>query len=215
MACDAKLRLVITDATTDEHRCPGHHDNVHTQTAPAAPLMASPARGTTAFPGVRHGCGCPVTPYVHVLDVGREQRLATPEQRLQVLVSQGFQCAAPGCDNRHLQVHHMREWLADDGPTDIENLVGLCTGCHTLIHRGLLRCTPDGHGGATFATGTGDTIPDIRRRVLADVARNLGDLVCAGILDQHRTTRTPPAPSPPGARPPGTPRHHTPDTPPF
>jgi len=98
-----------------------------------------------------------------VLDVGRTERIATPKQRLAVLLAQDFRCATPGCDHTHLQIHHIVPWLLG-GPTDMRNLIGLCTSCHTLLHRGQLICTADGHGGAVFHTSDGTPIPDIRRQ---------------------------------------------------
>ncbi|WP_344197655.1 HNH endonuclease [Aeromicrobium alkaliterrae] len=73
----------------------------------------------------------------HVLDVGRTQRLATKKQRRAVLVRQGFQCANPGCKRTHLEIHHVT-WWSHGGHTNVDELVGYCTGCHHLIHAGLL-----------------------------------------------------------------------------
>jgi hypothetical protein len=179
IACDSAITMLLTDGHTTEHRCP------ETTTGAAGNQSDVNAhRPAPASTGVRHPCGCPVTPYVHVLDVGRTERLATPRQRAQVLQAQQYLCAMPGCNNRHLEVHHIDEWVADDGPTDIDNLVGLCVGCHTLTHRGLLVCAADGHGGQVFSTRHGDVIVDVRRQGLADYARRLHDLISAGLLDR-------------------------------
>ncbi len=44
-------------------------------------------------------------------------------------------CQYPGCAHtRWLQIHHLREWLADEGMTDLENLTLLCSRHHSLIH---------------------------------------------------------------------------------
>jgi len=181
--------------------------------------------------GVLHACGCPVVPYVHVLDVARTSRTATPKQRLAVLTAQHHRCATPGCDNRHLEVHHIIPWH-DGGPSDLTNLIGLCPPCHTLLHRGLLVCTPDHHGAATFTRRDGTPIDDIRRRTLAAYADQLRDHVATTILTQHRQRRRlprwraetgrggpggdpppnpPPAPlpPPPPPAPPPRPQRHT------
>jgi hypothetical protein len=244
LACDASLSVILTDGTTDQHRCTHHHDDDHhgdhhgstaastpgstatsgtpgttsgamagamagvPNTAPsAAPSEAagvSAARGgRTVGRSVLHRCGCPVTPYLHVLDVGRSERLATPRQRLAVLTAQQHRCAAPGCVNTHLEVHHIVSWL-DHGPTTMANLVGLCASCHTLLHRGLLRCTADGHGGVVFTRADGSPITDLRRHTLAAYASTVGDLVSASLLTAHQPPQT--TTLTPWRQPP---RHHT------
>ena len=111
-------------------------------------------------------------PYKHVLDVGRAERLATQRQRLAILIQQGFRCAAPGCANTYLEIHHIVSWL-DGGPTDMDNLVGLCVGCHHLVHAGQLRCRRSTDGDVAFSTRDGAPIPDRRRRALVELERGL------------------------------------------
>ena len=111
-------------------------------------------------------------PYKHVLDVGRTERLATSRQRLAILIQQGFRCAAPGCANTYLEIHHIVSWL-DGGATDMDNLVGLCVGCHHLIHSGQLRCHRSTDGDVVFSTRDGAPIPDRRRRALVELERGL------------------------------------------
>lgn len=69
----------------------------------------------------------------HVLDVGRSQRLATAKQRTAIWHNQGGQCAAPGCRHSISHVHHVR-WHSRGGPTNLDNLIGLCGQCHRLVH---------------------------------------------------------------------------------
>lgn len=88
-------------------------------------------------------------PQAKVLNVGRSHRLATLKQRRAVIARQGGECATPGCRGAHLEMHH-RRWWGDGGPTDIDELVGLCPRCHQLVHRGLLTIEKDGHGGFRF-----------------------------------------------------------------
>ena len=111
-------------------------------------------------------------PYKHVLDVGRTERLATSRQRLAILIQQGFRCAAPGCANTYLEIHHIVSWL-DGGATDMDNLVGLCVGCHHLVHAGQLRCHRSTDGDVVFSTRDGAPIPDRRRRALVELERGL------------------------------------------
>jgi Domain of unknown function (DUF222)/HNH endonuclease len=112
------------------------------------------------------------SPYRHVLDVGRVERLATAKQRLAVLIQQNFRCANHGCTNTYLEIHHIIAWL-DGGPTDMANLCGLCVGCHRLIHAGLLICRRDPAGTCTFTTADGQPIASRRRHVLDELQRRI------------------------------------------
>jgi hypothetical protein len=55
------------------------------------------------------------------LDVGREQRLFTPKQRIALAVRDGG-CLWRGCDRpaSYCEAHHVDEWAADGGRTDID-----------------------------------------------------------------------------------------------
>lgn len=73
-----------------------------------------------------------------VLDVGRRRRFATAKQTEAVLHRQGGICAAPGCRHRIAHIHHQQPW-SRGGRTDLDNLTGYCTKCHTLEHLGTLQ----------------------------------------------------------------------------
>ena len=64
--------------------------------------------------------------------LGRKQRLANAAQRLAVAIRDGgcFECGAPmhRCD-----LHHIKEWHRDNGPTDIDNLVAACRKHHKWL----------------------------------------------------------------------------------
>ena len=68
------------------------------------------------------------------LDLGRSTRLANRNQRraLQGLYST---CAIPGCTVGfgHTSIHHVI-WWENGGRTDLENLLPLCSRCHTRVH---------------------------------------------------------------------------------
>jgi hypothetical protein len=71
------------------------------------------------------------------LKFGRNKRVATPLQKLAMLVS-GETCVAEGCNVSALNsdAHHIR-WFENGGNTDIENLEWRCTGSqghHPHIH---------------------------------------------------------------------------------
>ncbi|WP_262852572.1 HNH endonuclease [Mumia quercus] len=94
------------------------------------------------------------TPQADVLNVGRAQRLATPKQRIAVLVRQGGTCAAPGCRHRVAELHHTM-WWSRGGRTDLDGLVGLCGRCHAAVHASRLHVEPDGRRGFVFRRGGG------------------------------------------------------------
>jgi Domain of unknown function (DUF222)/HNH endonuclease len=68
------------------------------------------------------------------LYLGRTRRLATPAQIAALTVRDGSRCQFPGCTHtRHLHAHHVRPWLRG-GPTDLDNLVLICSYHHRLVH---------------------------------------------------------------------------------
>jgi hypothetical protein len=90
-------------------------------------------------------CEAELTPFliktveknIDVLDVGRTERLATPRQAKAIRLRQQGVCAAPGCRHPIAHNHHLT-WWSHGGPTDLDNLIGLCRKCHTLVHAGRL-----------------------------------------------------------------------------
>ena len=66
--------------------------------------------------------------------LGRMERLANIDQYVAVaLRDRGcVLCRAP---MHRCRLHHVDEFCADEGVTDIENLVALCHGCHLWVHR--------------------------------------------------------------------------------
>ena len=50
---------------------------------------------------------------------------------------QGGTCAAPACWHPISHNHHLT-WWSHGGRTDLDNLIGLCRTCHTLVHSGRL-----------------------------------------------------------------------------
>ncbi len=70
------------------------------------------------------------------INVGRRYRTATPAQRLAMRALYRT-CAFPGCDCQFdwCQLHHVDFWEVG-GPTDLDNLVPLCSRHHHLVHEG-------------------------------------------------------------------------------
>lgn len=104
----------------------------------------------TALPDsvTRHlGCDATLSP-VFTEDslptaVGRTQRIVPERTRRIVMHRDGGVCRNPLCSSRAgLEIHHIVHWL-DGGPTDPDNLIVLCGGCHRLHHRNRLGINGD------------------------------------------------------------------------
>lgn len=80
------------------------------------------------------------------LDVGQAARSVTPAQKaaLRALYST---CAVADCQVGFdwCQIHHIRHWVRHRGPTDLDNLVPLCSRHHHCVHEGgwELKLLPD------------------------------------------------------------------------
>jgi hypothetical protein len=85
-------------------------------------------------------CDARVQPAIHdpaglTVGVGRMTRRIDPWLRRLVEERDGT-CRFPGCDrSRWTQVHHQQQWVRDQGPTNLDNLLLLCGFHHRLIHR--------------------------------------------------------------------------------
>ena len=89
----------------------------------------------------RMACVAEVTPVIVGADVvrlwvGCTTRFATREQR-RALRAMYRGCAVPGCCVAwdYVVIHHL-QYFHHGGPTDIENLLPLCTKHHHLVHEG-------------------------------------------------------------------------------
>ena len=138
------------------------HINVTVEADTLKAMAEQQARTTLALnlkPAVLHGfgpigpkflahllCGAELSPFlittidknVEVLDVGRTERYATPRQAKAISIQQHGTCAAPGCRHPISHNHHII-WHSRGGPTDLDNLIGLCRKCHSLVHAGRLK----------------------------------------------------------------------------
>ena len=99
-----------------------------------------------------------------VLDMGRTQRLATPEQR-NAARARDRGCVFPGCGAHpnHCDIHHIIAWNSG-GSTDIVNLASLCRHHHGVTHRTgwTMRANPDQT--FTWTTPTGHTLHSQRQQ---------------------------------------------------
>ena len=70
----------------------------------------------------------------HPLWLGRGRRLASIPQQLAVAIRDRG-CVLCGAPMHRCRYHHIEEWEADDGTTDIPNLAAMCGDCHNSLHK--------------------------------------------------------------------------------
>jgi hypothetical protein len=82
----------------------------------------------------------------HTMYEGRARRDPTGTQHREVR-RRDRHCRFPGCTNVvFTNVHHIKEWKPDRGPTDLDNLVLLCVHHHGLVHSKQWRMSGDANG---------------------------------------------------------------------
>ena len=71
------------------------------------------------------------------LDVGRSRRLATDDQR-RALRAMYRNCGVGNCDVSfdQCEIHHLDEWEAHHGDTNLDRLIPCCSRHHHLVHEG-------------------------------------------------------------------------------
>lgn len=79
------------------------------------------------------------------LDVGREQRLYMPRQRVALAARDGG-CLWRGCDRpaSYCEAHHIDPWATEGGRTDVDRGILLCRFHHMELHHGGWRITREG-----------------------------------------------------------------------
>lgn len=82
------------------------------------------------IPVVLNGAGVP-------LDLGRSRRLASHDQR-RALRSMYRTCGIGDCEVPfdRCEIHHIAEWTAEQGETDLDSLIPGCARHHHLVHEG-------------------------------------------------------------------------------
>jgi hypothetical protein len=91
----------------------------------------------------------------HTMYEGRQVRDATAAQRREIM-RRDRHCRFPGCTNViFTEPHHLREWVRDRGPTDIDNLCCVCEHHHNLIHLEAWTVSGDANDELTFVGPSG------------------------------------------------------------
>ena len=123
------------------------------------------------------------------LDIGREQRLFTTAQRVVLAVLWGG-CAAPGCDApvSWCEAHHINEWAADHGRTDIADGILLCKHHHLLFHNNGWHIRRNDHG-EYWLTPPPGVDPNQTPRLLQPNTGNLRDLRNEQVAEEPKTRR--------------------------
>jgi hypothetical protein len=134
----------------------GLHDASVCETEDGVPLPVSTVR--------RLCCDAEIIPAVlgprgELLELGRTARTVNRAQR-RALRAMHRTCGHHDCTVAlsAYRIHHLRFWVRDRGPTDIDNLLPLCERHHHLVHEGRWKVTmtPDRVATWTRPDGTVD-----------------------------------------------------------
>ncbi len=114
----------------------------------------------------RHICESGTVPILfdsagQVVNLGRDQRLFTPRQRIALGARDGG-CVWPGCDRppSWCEAHHIDEWKAHGGRTDVADGVLLCRFHHLYVHDQRWRIVRGaGEESATYTATRGTSAP--------------------------------------------------------
>jgi hypothetical protein len=145
-------------------------------TIPLADLLdpsTGPAAATTGFGAILSAartrwaaCDGAITRLVldadsQPIDHGRTKRLVPPSLR-RLVEQRDRHCVFAGCEapTHWCDVHHLLEWVLDEGETSLENSALLCERHHTKVHHGFrVERPPDGRWRTYRPDGTQILIP--------------------------------------------------------
>jgi hypothetical protein len=126
------LRVVITKSELDKHDADGNLTGIGYLEETGEAVPPAMIERLLCDVGTRDVI---VDENGNPLDVGREQRLFTAKQRVALAIRDGG-CMDPDCDRppSYTEAHHIHEWVADHGKTNIADGILLCRFHHMLIH---------------------------------------------------------------------------------
>jgi hypothetical protein len=142
------------------------HVDAQTLAADEVKSRAELAEGPALAPETVRRLGCDAS-LVRIIErdgrplsVGRRTRTIPPAIR-RALRNRDRGCRFPGCTHtRFLHAHHIQHW-ARGGPTELGNLVQLCSHHHRLVHEGGFMAERAGPGGVRFRRPDGRLIPAV------------------------------------------------------
>ena len=152
-ACRDELRDPATAADAD---VPDPATSVATAIAGVGSVSAETAR--------RLGCDASVVTLVEdgqgrPLGVGRQSKTVPRWRRRALTRRDRGRCQFPNCTaTKFLDAHHIVHW-ADDGSTDLDNVLLLCRFHHRLVHEVGYRIVGTGNNGVTFERLDGSVVP--------------------------------------------------------
>lgn len=127
----------------------------------AGPMIANQTARRLACDAILEAA---VYDHARILGVGRRHRTIPGWLRRQLWHRDGG-CRFPGCGRtRWVHGHHLRHW-ADGGPTDLGNLILLCSYHHRFLHEHGWTITADPDGRPVFRRPGGKVYPPARPRL--------------------------------------------------
>lgn len=108
--------------------------------------------------------------------IGRTQRNPPRWLRRRIHRRDRDLCRFPGCGRRIRQIHHVRWWHRDGGPTDSCNLVGFCWAHHHLVHEGGWALAGNADGELTFTSPWGCTLSSRPPPLLPETRQRIRDI---------------------------------------
>ncbi|MGN6502546.1 MAG: DUF222 domain-containing protein, partial [Pseudolysinimonas sp.] len=188
LALDALVDMVRIAGAADEGRVFGvrkpsvrvHVGLESVETERGAATIEGPTAAVSATTARRIGCAEGFLPLLFdgstPLDLGRTERLFTAAQRT-VLAAVWGGCAIAGCDRppSWTEAHHIDEWEAHGGRTDVRDGVLLCRHHHRWLHEikaRIVRATsPSGDRYALHVPGAPPTALETKNPVRRRQAR--------------------------------------------
>lgn len=160
-------------------RTPGAHVNIVTTVDGGAYL---PVGGSAASTSVAHAVANAMVRINTVnedgliINTSRASRLATDGQVNAMMTMWGGKCAMPGCNHsKFIELHHVHDWAAG-GSTDLDNLIPLCSACHSLVSDEFIQIKADGPDyHFVFPDGTRHVSVNYRRPKREDTALTLAE----------------------------------------
>jgi hypothetical protein len=146
--------MIGIDDFADPHTGPGT-----AQTGFGARISAARARWLACDGNISRVI---IGPEGQPLDMGRDKRLFPPHIRKAVEIRDQH-CVFAGCfaPTYWCDVHHVLEWVLDDGPTCVDNGALLCERHHTKVHHGFrIERQPDGRWHTFRPDGTEIFMPE-------------------------------------------------------